>query len=73
VTVYGLWGRTSRDFLTYLGRVLVHDNRAELEFLFPECPIREVPASFRSDMCFPIEQHPGMSNVRFPLQRSDFR
>ena len=73
MTVYGLWGATSRDFLTYLGRVLVHDNKAELEFLFPNAAVREVPPSFTASMCFPIAQHPSMATVRFPLDRKDFR
>lgn len=73
MTVYGLWGPTSRDFLTFRGRVLVHDNRAELEWLFPGAPVREVPSSFKADQCFAIEHHPDLAMVRFPLQRSDFR
>lgn len=73
MTVYGLWGPTSHDFLTFMGRVLVHDNRAEMEFLFPGAPVREVPKSFTSDMCFPIEHHPDLTNVRFPLTKDQFK
>jgi hypothetical protein len=73
MTLYGLWGPTSREFITFTGRVLVHDNRSELEFLFPNCPIREIPPTFTSEQCFPIEQHPDMSSTRFPLNRKDFR
>lgn len=73
MTIYGLWGPSSREFLTFLGRVLVHDNKAEMEWLFPGCPIREVPPSFTSDMCISITQHPDLVNTTFPLKRSDFR
>lgn len=72
-TLYGLWGPTSREFLTYMGRVLVHDNRAEMEWLFPGAPIREVPADFTSAMCFPLPQHPDLTNVRFPLTKEQFK
>lgn len=73
MTRYGLWGQTSRDFLTYEGRVLVHDNRAEMEWLFPGATVREVPPSFRPDQCIPIGQHPQLVAVQFPLNRKDFR
>lgn len=70
---YGLVGARTRDFLTYSGRVLVHDNRAELEFLVPGTPVREVPPSFPPDQCLPIRHHPDLAAVQWPLNRSDFR
>lgn len=71
---YGLYGANSRDFLTYAGRVLVHDDKAELEFLVPRgAAVREVPPSFPPDQCLPVRQHPGLSHLRWPLRREDFR
>ncbi|MCW0214369.1 MAG: hypothetical protein OJJ54_13500 [Pseudonocardia sp.] len=70
---YGLFGKNSQDFLTYGGRILVHDNRAEMEFLFPGCPVRELPQDIPPDQTLPIEHHPDLSSVSFPLRREDFR
>ncbi len=73
MTLYGLYGRISRDFLTYGGRVLVHPSQAELEWLFPGAVVREVPPSFPADQCLPVAQHPDLASTTFPLDRSDFR
>lgn len=70
---YGLYGAATRDFLTFAGRVLVHDNRAELEWLVPGTQVREVPPSFPPDQCLPIRLHPDLQAVDFPLNRRDFR
>ena len=79
MTRYGLYGRTSRDFLTYGGRVLVHSSplgdvwaRAELEFLFPSATVREVPGDFPATQCLPIEHHPALAGTTFPLDRREF-
>lgn len=73
MTRYGLYGAASRDFFTYGGRVLTHDNRAELEFLIPGTPVREVPPSIPPDQCLPIRHHPDMAAMQWPLTRSQFR
>lgn len=70
---YALYGRCSRDFLTFGGRVLVHDDRAEMEFLFPGCPVRELPADIPADQTLPIEHHPDLAATTFPLDRNEFR
>lgn len=73
MTRYGLWGPSSREFLTFNGRVLVHKNQREMEFLFPGAPVREVPKSITPDMCLPIEHHPDLINVHFPLTKEQFK
>jgi hypothetical protein len=73
VTRYGLFGAHSRDFLTYGGRVLVHDNADELEFLVAGAAVRPVPPSIPDDQTLPITAHPELAGVRFPLSRRDFR
>ena len=70
---YGLWGERTRDFLTQGGRILVHDNPAELEFLFLGARVREVPPSIPADQCLPLPHAVGMETVRFPLDRRQFR
>lgn len=70
---YGLVGERSRDFLTYGGLVLVHGNRHEMEWLFPGARVAEVPLSIPPGMCLPIEHHPDLQAVQFPLRREDFR
>jgi hypothetical protein len=75
---YGLYGVTIQEFLTYQGRVLWHEDKAELAYLFPiakngEVAVRELPADFPADQCLPIRHHPEMSWVRWPLTKEQFR
>ena len=74
---YALYGEHSRSLLTFQARPLVHDNRAELEYLFPRA---RVVAVTDADLAacsplepMPIREHPGMATVSFPLDRRDFR
>jgi hypothetical protein len=73
VTRYGLFGARSRDFLTYAGRVLVHDNPDELGFLVAGATVRAVPPSVPDDQTLPITAHPELADVRWPLRKDDFR
>ncbi len=67
---YALRGSVSGELLTYEGRVLVHDNRGELEYLFPG--ERGVP--YAGDLpTLPVSEHPDMAPVTWPLNRKDFR
>lgn len=70
---YGLYGDTTRDFLTYGGRVLVHGSRAELEFLCPGTRVREVPPSVPAEQTLPIRFHPHLQHLSWPLRREEFR
>ncbi|MEU9819213.1 hypothetical protein ACIGG9_16020 [Pseudonocardia alni] len=70
---FGLYSPTTREFFTYAGRVLVHDDRAELEFLFPGSRVREVPSSIPADQTLPIRLHPDLASTTWPLRRTDFR
>jgi hypothetical protein len=62
---FGLWGPASRDFLTYGGLVLVHHDRAQLEYLVPTTPVREVPPSIPADQTMPIRFHPQLAAVEW--------
>lgn len=72
---FGLVGSKTRDFLTYNGKVIVHSDRDELEFLVPthKGMVREVPPSMPVDQCLPIKFHPDFESVRWPLDRRQFR
>jgi hypothetical protein len=62
-----------RDLLSWHGRVLVHDNRDELEFLLAgavrvvECP-RDIPP----EQCLEIRHHPQFAHHRFPLGDAEY-
>lgn len=70
---YALQGTISRDLLTWNGRILVHDNRAEMEFLVTgdvhviDCP-RDIPPEQTLELRF----HPQYAHHRFPLRREDY-
>lgn len=67
---YAIKGPVSGELVTYGGRILVHGDRGEMEFLFPAA--RVVP--YGGDLpTLPIRDHPHMASVRWPLNREDFR
>lgn len=72
---YALIGAVSGQLLTYRGNVLVHDDKAELEFLFPNRAKTRVIRITDGDLGQPtmsIKQHPGLTSTRWPLRREDF-
>lgn len=70
---YGIQGPVSGELVTYGGRVLVHDNAAELGFLLPGARVVTVPRDIPTEQTMPISAHPELAGVRFPLDRRDFR
>jgi hypothetical protein len=69
-----LWAlkTVSGDVFTYGGEILVHDNRSELEYLFPNRQTVDVSESVLPKMM--IKNHPQIKGIiRFPLRREDFR
>lgn len=70
---YGVVGQASRELLSLGGRILVHPDRAELEWLMPGQRVIEVPAHIPAEQTMPWSAHPQMAPVRFPLDRRDFR
>lgn len=70
---FGLYAPAVKDFLTYGGRILVHTNKDELEFLFNNVRVRALPQDIPTDQTLPIQLHPELTHIRFPLVRSDFR
>jgi hypothetical protein len=73
-TRYALQGAVSRDLLTWNGRVLVHDDRAEMEFLFAgDVRVIECPGNIPPEQCLEIRYHPDLASIQWPLDRRDFR
>lgn len=71
---YALQGTTSRDLLSYGGRVLVHDNPAELEFLFAgDIRVIPCPRDIPPEQTLSVRYHPDLAAVQWPLDRSQFR
>lgn len=69
--MYGIVGRNTKTLLTYQGKVILHDNRGEMEFLFPAEKI--IPVSHWDEEFLPLKDHPDMAPVRWPLRKKDFR
>lgn len=71
---FAMIGEVSGEALSYGGLILIHDNPAELEFLFTGIRGRvvELGDQFSDSDCMSIKQHPDMSQVRWPLRREDF-
>ena len=61
----------SGDVFTYGGAVLVHEDRAELEWLFPHRETVDVTESVLPKM--KIKDHPQCACLTWPLRREDFR
>lgn len=63
-----------RDLLTWRGRVLVHNNAKELEFLLAgDIRIVECPRSIPPEQCMEIRYHPQLASVTWPLDKRNFR
>lgn len=70
---YGLVGGITRELLTHQGRAILHDDKAELEFLFPFAQVTKVTDGDLGQPWMWLRDHPDMAAVRFPLRREDFR
>jgi hypothetical protein len=71
--VSALWAleTATGDVFTRRGAILVHDNREELEFLFPGRRAKEVTGTRLPTARW--RDHPDMASVRWPLRREDFQ
>lgn len=72
ITLYALRNPKTRELYTHLGRVIVHENRAEMEWLFPKNEVAELSLKPGEDVMF-LQDLPSMAPVTFPLKKSDFR
>jgi hypothetical protein len=71
MALYGIVGKYSKELLTYGGRIITHEDRAEMAYLFPNDRIAEVRPG--NELVMRLVDHPDMAAVRFPLNRKDFR
>lgn len=69
---YAIQGGVTRELLTYRGRVLTHDNRAEMEWLFPAAKIVRITGGKLGQPVMRLRDHPHFEGVRWPLRREDF-
>jgi len=67
-TKFCLVGATSGELLTYQGKLLVHGDKRELEYLFPGLRIVPKPGYYAETM--ELKDHPDMDTVKFPLERN---
>lgn len=70
--MYGIRGRSTGQLLTYQGKAILHDNRGEMEFLFPAENVVRADG-FADGSFIPLKDHPDMIPVRWPLRKEDFR
>jgi hypothetical protein len=70
---YALWGERSGTYLTSGGKVIIHDNRKEMEFLFPRTRVVPLQISPDPETTIALFAVPGMEAVQFPLKKEDFR
>jgi len=66
-------GPVSRQPASLNGRILVHNSRPEMEFLFPGSEIREIGPDLPEADTMSIKDHPDLVSVQWPLRREDFR
>lgn len=72
---YAMVGAISGELLTYRGKVLVHNDRAEMEYLFPNRDRTRVIRITDGDLGQPtmlLRDHPALASVVWPLRREDF-
>ena len=70
---YALRGDASRELLSLDGQVLVHDNPHEMEWLVVGATAVELGPAWPEADTLPLRDHPQLSAVSWPLNRSDFR
>ncbi|MFF4346809.1 hypothetical protein [Streptomyces sp. NPDC001530] len=71
---YALQGAISRDLLTWNGKVLVHGDRAEMEFLVTgDVRVIPCPRDIPPEQTLEIRFHPQLASVTWPLTKEQFR
>lgn len=69
---YALQGTNSRDLLTWNGKVIVHNNRGEMEFLITGARVITCPRDIPPEETLELRFHPQFAHHRFPLRREDY-
>jgi hypothetical protein len=71
--LYAAVGQISGELITYGGKVLVHPNRHEMEYLLSGVKIVRCPSYVKPSERSPLKNHTDLSDVRWPLRKEDFR
>lgn len=69
---YAILGVRSGDLLTYGGAVIYHEDKGEMQWLFPNSRIVRISDGDLGVPMLPLHKHPDMVSTRFPLRREDF-
>lgn len=70
---YALEGEMSRQLLSWRGLIIVHDDRAELEWLITgKLHSVELPRTIEVEHTIWVKDHPDFQSVAWPLERQDF-
>lgn len=69
VTLYMMVTSKGQPF-TLDGLILVHEDRHEMEYLFPGT--RVVPYTIHEGAAMSIRDHPSLASTTFPIDRKDF-
>jgi hypothetical protein len=70
---YAMVGERSRELLSWHGLVLIHHDRAELEYLFAGVHVVPCPSSIPDGYTMSVGAHPALASVTWPLTREQFR
>lgn len=79
MSYFALEGTTSKELITYEGKVIFHDNPRELLFLFEkslslgQIRIIQLPNKGLGRPLLRLRDHPGMASTTFPLDINEFR
>lgn len=65
-------GPRSGVLLTFRGKVLVHHNKAEYEFLCPNARVIRITDGDLGQPVMQLRDHPGLAAVEWPLRREAF-
>lgn len=73
MSLYAMVGAATGDLLSYKGRVILHHNRHEMEFLFPHVRVVTINGKLRQPT-MRLADHPGIkaAGIRFPLRKEEF-
>ncbi len=72
---YALRGVSTKELISFQGRVLVHDNVRELEWVFRgPVEVIQISARFASERpVMRLKDHPDMASCTWPLNQADFK
>lgn len=70
--LYAMQGLVSRELCTQAGKIIVHNDRAEMEFLFTGVRVVELPKDFTYDQLIKVRDLPDFSSYLWPLSRNRF-